>query len=127
MIMGVLYSLGLIVLLWDILANPKFNFFYIMIFGLSACLLITFVNLFFFYTVLWTPTTVETSERFDKWGNIAIPARTIRIGEYEINMEIFLNNKLVAFAMLGFGAVTSFIFIFVVMIRSLGNSLPLNN
>ena len=98
-----------------------------MIFGLSACLLITFVNLFFFYTVLWTPTTVETSERFDKWGNIAIPARTIRIGEYEINMEIFLNNKLVAFAMLGFGAVTSFIFIFVVMIRSLGNSLPLNN
>ena len=124
--MGFLYSLGLIVLLWDIVANPKFNFFYIMIFGLSACLLITFVNLFF-YTVLWTPTTVETSERFDKWGNIAIPARTIRIGEYEINMEIFLNNKLVAFAMLGFGAVTSFIFIFVVMIRSLGNSLPLNN
>ena len=127
MIMGVLYSLGLIVLLWDIVANPKFNFFYIMIFGLSACLLITFVNLFFFYTVLWTPITRDTEAIRDKWSNIAIPERTIRTGEYETNMERLVNNYGVAMIILGYGALTSVIFIFVAMIRSLGNSFLADN
>ena len=122
MIMGVLYSLGLIVLLWDILANPKFNFFYIMIFGLSACLLITFVNLFFFSTALWTPITRETQERKDNLGNIARPAETISTGDYEINMEMLVANKTVALAILWYGAVVSFIFIFVAMMRTLGKT-----
>ena len=117
MIMGVLYSLGLIVLLWDIVANPKFNFFYIMIFGLSACLLITFVNLFFFYTVvLWTPITRDTEA-----------GRTIRTGEYETNMKRLVNNYWVSLVILGYGALTSVIFIFVAMIRSLGNSFLADN
>ena len=128
MIMGVLYSLGLIVLLWDILANPKFIFFYIMIFGLSACLLITFVNLFFFYTVvLWKPITRDTEAKKDKWGDIAIPERTIRTGEYETNMERLVNNYWVPLVILGYGALTSVIFIFVAMIRSLGKSFLADN
>ena len=117
MIMGVLYSLGLIVLLWDIVANPKFNFFYLMIFGLSACLLITFVNLFFFYTVvLWTPITRDTEA-----------GRTIRTGEYETNMKRLVNNYWVPLVILGYGALTSVIFIFVAMIRSLGKSFLADN
>ena len=122
LIMGSLYSLGLIVLLWDILANPHLNFLYIMLFGLSACLLVTFVNLFFFSTALWTPITRETLERKDKWGNIAISAKTISSGDYEYDMETLRNNKMVAFAILGYGAVASFIFIFVVMMRSIGKT-----
>ena len=49
------------------------------------------------------------------------------MGDYEINMEILINNKMVAFAILGYGAVTSFIFIFVAMMRSLGNSFLVDN
>ena len=63
LIMGCLYSLGLIVLLWDILANPNFGFYSLMLSGLSACLLVTFGNLFFFSTVLWTPITFDTKKR----------------------------------------------------------------
>ena len=59
-------------------------------------------------------------ERRNSWGRIASPARTISSGEYEYNMEILENNKIVAFAIIGFGAVSSSIFIFVAMIRSLG-------
>ena len=125
--MGVLYSLGLIVLLWDILANPKIGFLKLMLSGLSACLLITFVNLFFFYTVLWTPITRDTEAIRDKWYNIAIPERTIRTGEYETNMERLVNNYGVAMIILGYGALTSVIFIFVAMIRSLGNSFLADN
>ena len=98
-----------------------------MIFGLSACLLITFVNLFFFYTVLWTPITRDTEAKKDKWSNIAIPERTIRTGEYETNMERLVNNYGVAMIILGYGALISVIFIFVAMIRSLGNSFLADN
>ena len=127
LIMGFLYSLGLIVLLWDILANPNFNFLYLMLSGLSACLLVTFVNLFFFSTALWKPITRETLERKDKWGNIAWSAKTISNGDYEYDMETLRNNKLVALAILGYGTVVSFIFIFVAMMRSLGNSFLVDN
>ena len=127
LIMGFLNSLGLIVLLWDILANPNFNFLYIMVFGLSACLLVTFVNLFFFSTALWKPITRETLERKDKSGNIAWSAKTISNGDYEYDMETLRNNKLVALAILGYGTVISFIFIFVAMMRSLGNSFLVDN
>ena len=126
LIMGFFYSLGLIFLLCDILANPKFEFLNLMLSGLSACLLITFGNLFFFSTALWIPITRDTLERKDKWGNIAISAKTISTGDYEYDLEMLGNNKTVAFAILGYGAVTSFIFIFVAMMRSLGNSFPLN-
>ena len=127
LIMGSLYSLGLNFLLWDIVDNPKLKFLNIMLSGLSACLLITCVNLFFFSTALWIPITWDTLERKDKWGNIATPAKTISTGYYDYSMEILGNNKTVALAILGYGAVTSFIFIFVAMMRSLGNSFPLNN
>ena len=120
LIMGVLHSLGLIVLLWDILANPKIGFLKLMLSGLSACLLITFVNLFFFSTVFSRPISRETLERKDKLGNIARSAKTISSGDYEYDMEILRNNKTVAYAILGYGAVTSVIFIFVAMMRSLG-------
>ena len=121
MIMGVLYSVGLIVLLWDILSNKKLGVFKLMISGLFACILVTFVNLFFFYTVLWTPITRDTEEMKDKWGGTAIPERTIRTGEYETNTERLANNYGVALAILGYGGLMSVIFIFIAMIRSLGN------
>ena len=113
LIMGFIMSLGLIVLLWDILTNPSFGLFGLMLAGLSACLLITFANLFFFSTALLRPITRESDN--GRWD--------IATGEYEIDMAILGNNKMVAFAILGYGAVTSFIFIFVAMIRSLGNFL----
>ena len=127
LIMGFCMSLGLIVLLWDILANPSFGFLYTMLAGFLACLLITFANLFFFSTTLLKPITRDTEERKDKWGNIAIPARTISSGDYEYDIEILVNNETVALAILGYGAVTSFIFIFVAMMRSLGNSFLVDN
>ena len=122
LIMGCIFSIKLIVLLLDILTNPSFGFLKLMVAGLFACLLFTFVNLYLFSTALWTPITRETEERTDKWGEIASPAKTITTGEYDINMEILVNNKTVAFAILGYGAVTSFIFIFVAMIKNLGKN-----
>ena len=122
MIVGCIFSLYLIVLLWDILSNPSFGFYKIMLAGLFICFLITFVNLYLFSTAFWRPITRDTEERKDKWGNIQSPAKEIFIGDYEINMKILVNNKMVAFAILGYGAVTSFIFIFVAMMRSLGKT-----
>ena len=141
MIMGCIFSVHLIALLWDILTAPPTNhlldsvdpqspvdqsdpgnqFYRLMLAGLSACLLITLNNLYLFSTTfLWTPITRETEERKDKLGRLASPAKSIFTGDYEMNEEILANNKTVAFAILGYGAVTSFIFIFVAMIRSLG-------
>ena len=111
LIMGFIISLGLIVLLWDILTNPSFGFFKIMLAGLFASLLITFANLFFFSIALLRPITRENDR-----------GKEISTGEYEIDMKILVNNKTVAFAILGYGAVTSFIFIFVAMMRSLGKT-----
>ena len=122
LIMGSLYSLGLIVLLWDILANPNFGFYGLMLSGLSACLVVTSANMFFFSTAFWTPITRETEERKDNWGDIATPSRTITTGYYEFDWETMTNNKTVALAILGYGAVTSFIFIFIAMMRSLGKT-----
>ena len=59
LIMGFINSVGLIFLLWDILENPKLKFLNLMLSGMTACLLITFVNLFFFSTALLTPITVK--------------------------------------------------------------------
>ena len=110
MILGCIFSVQLIVLLWDILTNPSFGFIKLMLAGVFASLLITFVNLYFFSTALLTPITFDNGK-----GEIFM-------GDYEINMEKLKNNKTVALAILGFGAVASFIFIFVAMIRSLGNT-----
>ena len=112
LIMGFIMSLGLIVLLWDILTNPSFGFFKLMLAGLFACLLITFANLFFFSTALLRPITREAD---NGKGDILT-------GDYEIDMKILVNNKTVALAILGYGAVTSFIFIFLAMMRSLGKT-----
>ena len=128
LIMGCIFSVQLIVLLWDILSNPSFGFVKLMLAGMFACLLFTFVNLFFFSTFLLTPIIYDTPERrittitSHNYNKIATPARTISTGDFEYNIEMLVNNKLVAFAILGFGAVTSFIFIFLAMIRSLGIS-----
>ena len=127
LIMGCIFSVQLIVLLWDILSSPRLGFFSLMFAGMFACLMITSVNLFFFSTSLWTPITYDTLERryFDSMINrfkIATPARPITRGEYEYDMKMLVDNKSVAFAILGYGAVTSFIFIFVATMRNLGGS-----
>ena len=85
-----------------------------MLAGLSACLLITFANIYFFSAALLRPISTEIDTNF---GN-----EDILTGEYEIDMKILVNNKTVAFAIIGYGAVTSVIFIFIAMIRSLGNT-----
>ena len=128
LIMGCFHSFGLIVLLWDILANPRFEFLKLMLSGLSACLLITFVNLFFFSTVFLIPITRETEERIKKKDVyiFASSAKTISTGDYEIDLEILKNNESVAFAILGYGAIVSIIFIFIAIMKSLGKSFSLN-
>ena len=126
LMMGFLNSLGLIVLLWDIITNPKLKFLNIMLSGPFVCLLITFGNLFFFSTAFWIPTHRRQEElRKDKWDIwIATWEKIISTGQYEYDMETLANNNNVAFGILGYGAVTSFIFIFIAMMRSLGNSFP---
>ena len=144
LIMGCIFSVQLLVLLWDILtapptyhlldyedpqsrldqSDPHYQFYRLMLAGLSACLLITLNNLYLFSTTfLWTPITRETEERKDKWGRIASPAKSILTGDYEMNVEKLINNKTVALAIVGYGAVTSFIFIFIAMMRSLCSGL----
>ena len=126
--MGFKMSLGLIVLLWDILANPKKKLYSlkikdsIMISGLSACLLITFANLFFFSTAMWKPITRETNDRADNKGYVASTKKIISTGDYDFDMEKLGNNKTVGFAIIGYGALLSIIFIFVAMVRAIGNS-----
>ena len=122
LIMGFKMSLGLIVLLWDILADPKKKFYSIMISGLSACLLITFANLFFFSTALWKLITWETKDRADNKGYEASAYKIISTRDYEFDMEKLGNNKTVGFAIIGYGALLSIIFIFVAMVRAIGNS-----
>ena len=125
LIMGFIYSLGLIVLLWEILANKKLGFCKLMLYGLFACLLITCTNLFFFSSALWKPITYDTSQESNILGQLQLESRiqyirTITTGEYEFDKNKLLKNKTVAFAILGYGAVTSFMYIFIAMIKSLG-------
>ena len=122
LIMGCLFSIWLIVALFDILTNSDFGFLKLMLAGLFACLMITFYNLFLFSTALYSPITRHTEERIDRSGWIASPAKSIFTGGFEMNEEKFVNNKEVAFVILGYGAVTSLIFIFLAMMRSLGTS-----
>ena len=84
MIMGCIFSVQLIILLWDILTNPRLGFFKLMFAGLFACLLITVVNLYLFSTVLWTPITHDYGK-----GDIFK-------GEYVMNERKLLNNQTVA-------------------------------
>ena len=44
------------------------------------------------------------------------------MGYYEFDMEMLVKHKTVADGILGYGVVTSFIFIFVAMMRSLGKT-----
>ena len=110
LITGSLFSFALIALLVDILTNASFGFFKMMLSGIMGCLLITFNNLFYFWTSLLKPITADYGQ-----GDLFM-------GEYEIDMEMLVKNKTVAVAILGYGAVTSFIFIFVAMMRSLGKT-----
>ena len=110
LIMGCIFSLWLIVILVDILTNEEFGFFKIMLAGLFGCLLVTSANLFFFSTSLLMPVTVDEGK-----GEVFK-------GEYEYDMEILVKHKPVVDGILGYGAVLSFIFIFVAMMRSLGKT-----
>ena len=116
LITGSILSLALIALLVDILTNASFGFFKLMPAGILASLLITSANLFYFSTSLWKPIFVDYGQ-----GDLFM-------GEYEIDMEMLVKHRIVAIGILGYGAVTSFIFIFVAMMRSLGNqSFPPDN
>ena len=118
---GILLSIGLTVALCDMLLNPNFGIYRLLIFGLTFCLLITMVNLASASTVLLRPVTRDTPEKWNKWNSaIKIPARTIRTGDYEYDWEMLVDNQIVAAAILGFGFVLSVIFIFLTMMRSLG-------
>ena len=110
LITGFVQSLALIGLLLDILTNSRKGFFKLMLGGLLACGLVTTVNLYFFDTSIWKPITVDYGK-----GELFM-------GEYAYDMEAFLRNMTYCLAILGYGAVTSFIFIFVAMMRSLGKT-----
>ena len=63
--------------------------------GLFACFYVACANLFFFSTVLVN-------------------------FQYEINRTLLESNKEVPMAILGFGIVTSVVFLFIAMIKTLG-------
>ena len=108
LIMGCFVTLWLLVLLWDMLNNPNFGFFKLMIPGLFACSVFTAANSYFFSTTLWKPV-------FKDFGK-----GDIFMEDYEINVEKFVKHRTVALAILGYGAVTSVIFIFIGLMRSIG-------
>ena len=117
--MGILYSVGLIAILWDLLINPSYKFCSLMIAGLVSCLLVTITNLILFSSVLVTPITYESYNPNKIRGRY--PSVDITTEKYKLTFDKYKNNEIVALAIVGYGAVTSFIFIFVAMIRSLGN------
>ena len=117
--MGILYSVGLIAILWDLLINPSYKFCSLMIAGLVSCLLVTITNLILFSSVLVTPITYESynpNKISGRYQYAEITTETL-----ELKFDKYKNNEIVALAIVGYGAVTSFIFIFLAMIRSLGN------
>ena len=119
--MGILYSVGLIAILWDLLINPSYKFCSLMIAGLVSCLLVTITNLILFSSVLVTPITYESyNPNKIKQTHLSNPYAEIFNGEFELTFDKYKNNEIVALAIVGYGAVTSFIFIFIAMIRSLG-------
>ena len=89
-----------VIALWELLNNESFKFVWLMATGLFACFYVTCCNLFFFSTVL---------VNFD----------------YEINRSLLESNKEVPMAILGFGLVTSVLFLFIAMIKTLGNIIQL--
>ena len=85
----------LVIALWELLNNEKFKFVWLMAAGLFACFYTTCCNLFFFSTVLAT---------FD----------------YGIDRSVLVSNKEVPMVILGFGTVTSVVFLFIAMIKTIG-------
>ena len=86
----------LVIALWELLNNEVFKFVWLMGTGLFACFYVTCCNLFFFSTVL---------------VNL----------NYEINYSLLESNKEVPMAILGFGILTSVGFLFIAMMKTLGN------
>ena len=86
--MGILYSVGLITILWDLLVNPSYKFCSLMIAGLVSCLLVTITNLILFSLVLVTPITYESYN-----PNIRgrYPYVEILTGKFELNFDIYKN------------------------------------
>ena len=108
LIMGCFVTLWLLVLLWDMLNNSNFGFFKLMIPGLFACSVFTAANSYCFATTLSKPKTVDYGK-----GEIFLD-------DDELNVEKFVKHRTVALAILGYGAVTSVIFIFIGLMRSIG-------
>ena len=92
----------LVIALWELLVNESFKFIWLLGAGLFACFHVTCCNLFFFSTVL---------VNFD----------------YEIDWKLLESNKQVPMVILGFGTATSFVFIFIAMIKILGIKLTFFN
>ena len=89
----------IVIALWELLVNESFKFLRLLGAGLFACFHVTCSNLFFFSTVL-----VDFN--------------------YEINWKLLESNKQVPMVILGFGTVTSFVFIFIAMIKIIGSKTP---
>ena len=92
----------LVIALWELLVNESFKFIWLLGAGLFACFHVTCCNVFFFSTVL---------VNFD----------------YEIDWKLLESNKQVPMVILGFGTATSFVFIFIAMIKILGIKLTFFN
>ena len=108
LIMGCFITLWLIVLLWDMLNNPNFGFFKLMIPGLFACAFFTAANSYCFATTLSKPKTIDFGQ-----GEIFLD-------DDELNVEKFVKHRTMALAILAYGAGTSVIFIFIGLMRSVG-------
>ena len=108
-------SVALLVYLGELLVSPSHFYIreYKLVFcGLLGCLSVTFVNLCLFMALLFR------SEGEQDWV-IAWDVFGIKT-EREINWELGVENKAYAYAMLGYGAVTSYIFIVGCLIKYIG-------
>ena len=110
LILGAFCSIGLLVNLWELLISPD-NFYIkkykLVLCGLTGCLYVTCVNLSVF-----TISVVQNVGEMDletEWS----------LG-YAIDWEKAESRKEIAFAILGFGAVTSYLFIVACLVKCLG-------
>ena len=113
LILGAFCSIGLLVNLWELLISPD-NFYIkkykLVLCGLTGCLYVTCVNLSVF-TIL----VVKKVGELDLETELAIG--------YTIDWEMAESRKEIAFAILGFGAVTSYLFIVGCLVKYLGFSI----
>ena len=104
LILGAFCSIGLLVNLWELLISPD-NFYIkkykLVLCGLTGCLYVTCVNLSVF-TIL--------AVKNDEDGVMG----------YTIDWELVDQRKEIVYAILGFGAVTSYLFIVGCLVKCVG-------